>query len=136
MLPSHCGSFRSSLRRTGLNSGFGAMSGSLSTPAWLAICPGSFSGCSTTPGISVSISRAILFRKFVTLVVVSTLAYSLGKCQLATYRFDKPPGTSKFKPTQMTTPRGSHHDTVRCLGNFFEGQAFATSNLLTVSKLS
>lgn len=62
----YSGSFISSLRRIGLNSGFGALSGSVPEAAWLGILPGSFSGCSTTPGMLVSISVAILFRKLFT----------------------------------------------------------------------
>lgn len=57
----------------------------------------------------------------------------VGNGSEAAYRLDKPPATSEFKPSQMTTPRCSYHDAVWCLGYLLEGQSFAASNLLAVS---
>lgn len=54
------------LRRMGLNSGLGAVSGSLVGSLWLAIWPGSRSGFSTTKGDERSISLAILLKKLFT----------------------------------------------------------------------
>lgn len=54
------------LRRMGLNSGLGAVSGSLIGSLWLMICPGSRSRFCTTEGDERSISLAILLKKLFT----------------------------------------------------------------------
>lgn len=51
----------------------------------------------------------------------------------STYRLHKPSITSEFKPSQMTTPGSSHHDTIRRALDLVEWESFATSNLLNVS---
>lgn len=62
--------------------------------------------------------------------VSSTILDEWCKMESTTHRLYKPPLPSEFKPSQMTTPRRGHHDSVRVALYLSEWECLACDDLV------